>query len=245
LRRVGLLVGLWLCYSGGGAPGVLTQNVIVYGWWKKDWATEFFAGFSKAADTFATTNTTNSASTSASSINSVSGVKNPYMVTVGGGQNYRISHSKWIQIYSGYFGGLTYTTNTSYSTGSTATSVANTATPTNYTTSYSNVGSVTSSTQPLVYVGGKLGAEFYLKWFPNLALGFQSGLVTTFGGNTTTSTSTKSGSDTYTGGVPASPSPVSSSNSSSSVNPGLTANTFGLGGTVFQLTGSFTLRYVW
>lgn len=234
----------YIGFESTGSTSILGRDMIVYGTWKKDRATEFFLGFSKSSDTWGTTDTNTNTSSSSTSVHSVTGVKNPFQITVGAGQNFRLSRAKWINVYVGYFGGLSYTTSSNYETGTTTTSTPNTASPDDFTVTKTSVGSVSVKSDPTLIAGGKLGAEFYLRWFPNLGLGFSTGIVTGFGGGSSSSTTTESGVDTYTGGVKTG-STVTSSNTNAKTDSSLAANTFGVGGTTFQLTGLFTIRYLW
>ncbi|MGZ6479137.1 MAG: hypothetical protein ACXWQE_07555 [Bdellovibrionales bacterium] len=234
--------------AGTSSIGVIGRNLVVYGDWTGNFATEYFLGFEKGGDTFAKTTSSTSSGTgpvTQSDSTTSTGAKNPYILTAGLGQKKKIYQGKWLQVYWGYFGGLTYTSSVSYDTGSTSQTTPDTTSPGTYSVTEAGLGTTKSATDLILFTGLKLGSEFYLRWFPNLALGFATGTMLTYGGKTTTTTTTESKTYSVVNGVPQTPTSVSSTETHTESDPGMRGTTFGIGGTSFQFTGLFTIRYVW
>lgn len=148
-------------------------------------------------------------------------------------------------VYMGGFAGATYTTSTNYPTGSTSTAISNTAAPETYTVTETGYGDISTKTDLTFFGGFKLGSEFYLKWFPNLALGFAAGVFTSTGGDVTTNTNSTTQTYQVTSGVSQTPTVRQKTSSEAITKNGGLVDTYGIGGTTFQFTGLFTVRYVW
>jgi hypothetical protein len=67
----------------------------------------------------------------------------------------------------------------------------------------------------------------------------------TIGGETTTTTTTRNRTSTFVNGVEQPPTTDTVNVDVSESKQGLRGATFGIGGTTFNLFGSFTIRYVW
>jgi hypothetical protein len=228
--------------SYGTSP--IGKDTVLYGKWNGDDGYQIFVGFTKTRDTMTTTNSssTNSFANTSTSTTSYSGIKNPLTLIIGGAYLHKIHQSKWLQIAIGPFGGFSWSSDVSYPTGTTSTSL-NTITGA-ATISQSAFGVIRSHTDPSAFLGLKIASEFYVKWFPGLALGFGTGFATQFGGKTTSNSDTVNETESVSGGVTTVTSKTSSS-SSSNTDPGMSLSTFAVGGVVFQLTGTFTIHYVW
>ena len=228
--------------------GILSENVINYSKWidggKRGY--EIFAGFSKAADTLTTNQvtSTNSIAETQTITTTNTGQSNGFEITLGGGYKQKMYQSRWLQVYWGALGAVTYATATDFPVGTTVV-VNDTTTPGDFTTTQTGVGSTQVETDLAFSLGLKVGTEFYLKWFPQLAIGFSSGLLTTMGGNTTTTTTTSNRAAATVGGVEQDPTTDSSSTQVVQNDRGISASTFGIGGTEFNLFGTFTIRYIW
>ena len=233
---------------GASTIGVLAQDVINYSWWTEKGTTgyEVFVGFEKNSDSFNTTTTSAVDAVAATQTSTVtnSGTKNGMELTIGGGFKRKFYQSRWLQVYWGALGAVTYTTEADYATG-TRTTVVDTTNPSDFTVTETGFGTVRSETDLLYSFGLKVGTEFYLKWFPQLALGFATGLLTTLGGDTTDTTTSQNRTFAVVGGTEQTPTTDTSTQTTVNRKPGIQAGTFGIGGTSFQFTGLFTIRYVW
>lgn len=234
--------------TGTTTVGIIGRDLIVYGTWDGESGTEYFLGFEKPGDSYTKTSTTSQsgvATTSQTEAVTQSGSKSSYVLTLGAGKKQKIHQGRWVQVYMGYFGGMTYLTPATTPVGNRTKTTSNISNPDNYTITESGIGESKVKTDPILFGGVKLGSEFYLRWFPNLAIGFSTGLLLAAGGKKTTETSTETQTYSVVGGVPQTPTSHSGSKSEAVTDPGLTSDTFGIGGTSFQFNGLFTIRYVW
>lgn len=237
-------------YEGAAlsAVSVIGKNAMNFGCWLNDsWAIDAYFGYTKDADTYSDTTASIGDAVANSSTVTVThaGIKNANIFTLGAGVRYRVFQNSWFQFNVG--GLLTYTPGVaaSYTTGSITTTTPNLNSPGNQTISETGLGTISSNTNATTSVGPKLGTEFYPRWFPHLALGFSTGILTTFGSESTVTTSTRTRTYTTLGGTAQPPSADTTTNSVASLKPGTRGVTFGVGGAQFQLIGTFTIRYIW
>jgi len=232
---------------GGIAQSPLPQNAVALGMWlSPDIGVELLVGYNHGADN-ATTSTNTAVDPNAQTSNvttTYSGTMNATSVLLGGILKYRAFQNSWFQFNLGAMVAVVPGDGTSVNTGTTTVSTPNTTQPTTFSTTDTNIGTVSTNTNLAVSVGPRLGTEFYLKWVPHLALGFETGVLTTFGGQTTTTTSTQSDSFNTTNGTAGTKTVSGTTTNVVTTKPGTVANTFGAGGLAFQLTGAFTLRYI-
>jgi len=235
-------------YEGSGVPSILPQNSVVLGqWFDSRFGGEIFVGYSNPADSFATSVQT-SADAVANSQNTLttnSGTRSAATLLIGVAPKLRFVQSSWVQLYLAGVLGFVFGNSTNYATGSRQVSVADLTDPTTFSVNETNFGTIQIERSAMFLIGPKLGSEFYLKWIPNLALGFSTGFLFTSGGSTKTTTSTKTRSIDTVSGVEQPAAPDSSFENVAETQPGLQATTFGIGGAQFNLFGNFSLRYVW
>lgn len=212
---------------------------------KNSWT--YYFGYNKTADTFSE-NTTNGASgvgtitTTSSTTNS--GLKSPKTFSLGASWNRRLFKNNFMQARWGIFGGLDYYTDVDYPKGSKSTSTSS-ATPTTTAYSESAYGTTEVSKSPSLKLGPMFDSYLFLRWFPNIAIGFQGGIFYTTNVKTTTKTKTTTQSYNIVSGVPQTPSSYSTSESTDTGSTGGAGSTFASNGAVFSFTGNFVLRYVW
>jgi hypothetical protein len=233
--------------SSSSSLGVLGKNAIAAGYWDRGFGIEFFVGYTKTADTFTQTTTTaeNVTATSQTQTTVSSNARFPHTFVVGVNPKWRVYQNQWFQLSAGFIVAVSPPASVTYDTGTRVQTTPSTATPTSYSVSETGLGTVESATSLQLNAGVKLGTEFYVKWFPHLALGFATGIVTTVGGGTTTTTSTRTRSFSVVNAVEQAPTSDSNSTIVAEVPRGMSGTTFGIGGTSFQFTGVFTIRYVW
>ena len=124
-------------------------------------------------------------------------------------------------------------------------SYADSTSSSNYSVTESSLGSISSSVSAKTIYGPRVNVEFYLKWFPHIALGFGTGLLLTQGGDATTSTVTQSRTYTVANGVAAKPTSSQTTSSTDKAKSGGSSKTIAVGGTKFNLMGNFAIRYIW
>lgn len=234
--------------STSSTLGVWGQNAAVFGIWGESWGIEFIGGWTTGSDSASTsvaTATTVVGGTNQTITTTHSGSRNPHAITLATVVKHKIFANKWLQVYGGLLMGANLFLSRSRPTGTETITVANTADPDDYSVSQVNLGTVTTSQSVQFLAGPKLGAEVFLKWFPHVAIGFSTAVVAKLGGKSTTLTETASKTFSVVNGVAQAPSSHSTSVTEAESDPGLSGATFGLGGTSFQFTGVFTIRYVW
>lgn len=236
-------------YEGSaGLASVLAQNTISYSHWMTEGtAFDFFFGYSKGVDsaTEGASLVTNTTATSSVSTASYTGTKNPHTFMLGAGLRTRLYQNEWFALSLGGVVAFSPGNGADYPTGTRTETTPNTASPTNKTVVETNLGTISVENKSKIAVGPRLVSEFYLKWFPHLALGLNAGIFSVFYGDTVTTTNTRSRTYAVVNGVDQTPSADSSTSSSSTNKYGMAGSTFGLGGSTFQFTGTFTLHYVW
>jgi len=233
--------------NGSGNFNVFAQNAMVFGIWVGPrLGLDIYLGYTKDADTYTTTSASSESSlnTTKTASTTYSGIKNQNYYTLGLGLKYVLYQNSWVQINFGGVAAVTLPSSATYSSGTITETFAVKTDPTNKSV-VDTVGSIEAKTALAYHVGPKIGSEFYLKWFPHLSLGFATGLLASFGGNTATTTTTRNKIFTVVNGTEQTPSTDTTSVSVADRDLGMRAKTFGIGGTVFNLFGNFTIRYVW
>jgi hypothetical protein len=150
-----------------------------------------------------------------------------------------------MMVYWGGYGGLVYTTDTTGKTGSVTKSTPNITTPDTHTITESGLGEQTISRDIQFLAAGRVGTEFYLKWFPQLALGFAGGLQTGYLGKTTNTIKQTTQTYQVVAGAQQTPTSRSESTTTQTTDNGLSSATFVMGGQQFNAFGNFSLKYVW
>lgn len=234
--------------SIGYENATLDYNAISYSRWTNEkWGFDFLFGFQKSSDSFnkSETQSTDELAPSRNISTTYSGSKNQQIFTLGTVGKYRIFQNDWLRIYAGGYLGLRYFTDVKYKTGTTTQSISNLNSPDDYTVSESSLGKIKNSTDLEVFLGPKIGSEIYLRWFPHVALGFATGFLYTFGGETETISDTSSRNYAVVAGVAQTPTAKSNNRTKTVRKPDGRGGVFGIGGTAFNLFGSWTIRYVW
>lgn len=231
--------------------GVLGFNAISLTSWTNYWSgIEYLFGYSKSTDSFTESTATSIPNSLAATVSSTattthSGTSNPHQVLFGVSYREKLHQSDWMQIYWGALGAVMYSSKASWKTGTRAINTADITDPDNHSVTETGYGTITQEDGFRFYFGPKIGSEFYLKWFPQLALGFSTGLIGYVGYPVKQVTSTTTQTYTVVDGVSGAPASKSES-STTSYNAGdLTVSTVGIGGTTFSFTGQFSLRYIW
>jgi len=237
--------------SGGSSNAVLGANNVVIGFWfPGDFGLDFYVGYTKAAGTAneeTTVNETGTTTKTKVTTKDYSGLSGANNMTFGLGLKMKGYQNSWFQFSYGIIAAYGGASRVEGRVGTIQETVPDTASPTTKTSVETNYGTIVTDTKSTISVGPKLGAEFYLKWFPHLALGFSTGVLATFGGETTATTTTRSRTTVTVSGTeqPNTSGTDGPTTVTSSTTPGYSARTFGIGGTQFQFNGLFTIRYVW
>jgi len=233
--------------SSPGSTSLLGSGSVIYGTWFSEGAgIDFYFGMSRTAGTATSTSTVaeNPALKTRTTTTVYSGLNNPLNFTVGAYLKFRLYSNPWFALSFGPQVGISPPAKATSTTGTEAVSVPNTDDTDDFTTTQTTYGTIVAERGLLLSVGPKIGAEFYLKWIPHLAVGMSTGILAVLGGTTTTTTTTANKTITTTNGVPSDPGSVPSTTQTVTTTRGLEANTFGLGGTTFSFVGTFTIRYI-
>lgn len=236
--------------TGSNSTGVLGQNVMTGGLWLSDkFGFDLFLGYTKGANgsTTSVSNETNIISTPSTLtvLTQYSGTNSGSNIAIATNVKYRVLQTDWFQFNIGMMVAFIPSSSADYSTGSKREVYADVTNTGNKTVTETGLGSVKVASSSQIIVGPRLGSEFYIKWFPHLAIGFSTGVVTTLSGETTTTTDSSNKTYVVTNGTPATPTVNTSTHTVDTTKLGTTGTTFGLGGTSFSLLGSFSIRYVW
>lgn len=238
-----------LGYEGtGSATSALGQNAISFSWWlDRYWGIELLFGMTKTAGSASESVSTaaNVAATSSVTTTTYTGSASALSFLVGGILKRRLYQSDWFQLYLGGVLAIVPPSGSSTNTGTRTVTTPNTNAPNDFTTADVALGTIDVSNSMQFVLGPKIGTEFYIKWFPHLAVGFSTGILTTINAYTTTTTNTRTRTVQTVGGVEGTPSTDATVATTATVKRGLQGTTFGIGGTAFQFTGIFTVRYVW
>lgn len=240
----------------GSSTAALGGDNIAFGvWFPGGFGMDFYLGYTRNAGTtnvetrIQETGTTTKSRTTNTQYSGVTGSQN---FTAGLGLKGRLYQNSWFQFNMGILFAYTGPSNTESTVGQVTEVIPNTGFPTTKTITEATFsgspgyGTTISNTKGAFSVGPKIGTEFYPKWFPHLALGFATGVLTTIGGDTVESTTTRVRTVTFIDGVDqgdlsGTDAPTTTT---SSTKRGTRVGTFGIGGTTFQFTGIFTIRYV-
>lgn len=209
----------------------------------------YYFSFAKSSDNFTDANTTAISGVAPGTITTTNtinrtGSKNPMSLGLGVSYNKRIYRNSFFQSRWGFFGGVDYFTKVSYGTG-TEVATESSTTPGTINKVQTAFGEVEVSRNPVFRLGPVFDAYVFLRWLPNLAVGFQGGMLYTTEQNTKTVTRTVTQNFSVVNGVNQTPTSYSSSNQSSSLENGGTGSTFAIAGQNFNLFGNFVIRYVW
>ncbi len=235
-------------YEGaGGTVGVLGANAIAVGWWGANLGVEFYFGFTKTAGSFvdATSAVTDTLTNSLVSTTTYTGTLSPPVLTLGIAPKFRLYQNDWIQVNVGGVVAVTPPMATSYPMGIRVETTSNVDSSGNKTVVETAYGTAQAKQDWQLSVGPRIGTEFYIKWFPHLALGFATGVMTSFGGYVQTTSNLRTRTYAIVNGVEQPPTTDSSTVSVSTPKPGYRAATLGIGGSTFSFVGVFTIRYVW
>jgi hypothetical protein len=229
--------------------GALGTTAIAYGYWREKFGLDVYFGYSKDQDTAASTITTtaNDAQSPKTStiVKEYTGRKNPKKNTFGIQPKLVFVYDRWFRASLGFLIARSSSSSVSYSTGSISTTFADSTNLKNYSVTESDYGTITTSSTAKLLYGPRVNAEFVLKWFPHIALGFGTGVILSSGADTTAKTLTKNRSYTVTDGTAATPTTDETSSIEQRQPSGGTATTLALGGSTFSLLGSFSVRYIW
>ncbi|MCC6278457.1 MAG: hypothetical protein IT289_11140 [Oligoflexia bacterium] len=229
--------------------GIMAQNYIVGGkWLSSNFGIDIYFGFTKSADTTATSvATSTNALTNARTITTTySGSANPNVFTLAAFPKWKLFRNNWLFVFGGPFAGVNYLTKVEYPNGgNTVETIPNANDPTNKSVVDTSIGTTTIESRMHIVAGPRIGAEIFLKWFPQISVGMATGIATTIGADTKQKTSTRSRTYNVVNGVDQAPTADSNAVTETTTKPGISSSTFGLGGTQFNLFGNFTIRYYW
>lgn len=229
------------------SASLLGSGAVIYGGWLSEGVgMDFYFGLSRTAGTAAQTATVaeNAAAKTRSTTTVYSGQNNPLNITIGTYLKFRAYSNNWFSLHLGPQVAFSPTAKATTVTGSSLETIANTDSSGNKTVTETAYGTIETNRGTLISLGPKLGAEFYLKWIPHLAVGMSTGVMAVLGGTTVQTTTTANKTITYTDGVASDPGTVPTTTQTVTTERGLEASTFGLGGTTFSFVGTFTLRYI-
>lgn len=224
------------------------NDVIQYEkWLNKKWGYMVFGSIKKEEDTLKTSVTTdqNSITFSKKDITSYSGSKEPLILVIGGGVKNRLWQSPWLQINWGGLAYLQYTGQTKSAIGESKIETADFRTPSDYSVTETNLGERVESASTSLYMGPRLGAEVYLKWFPNVIIVADMQALMSFAAQRKIATNQTSQQYNVVSGVPQTPSSNTSSSNQETVNNGGTWGTNKIGSSQFGLTLTWGIRYSW
>lgn len=240
--------------TASGSFGALGTNAISYTkWGSPSRGMEYLFGYFKNEDSYQekltkTQNNVGSSTQGLEEITEYSGSRNPHNFIFGMAYREKLHQSDWMQIYWGLLGAVQYSTSASYKTGTLTKTTSNISNPNTYSLAENvNYGETTRDSRLQFFVGPKLGSEFYLRWFPQLALGFSTGVLANFGTASQETAITNVGTETtsVTNGT-VTTAPINQEKSVTTTNPGdLNGQTLAIGGQTFSFTGQFTIRYIW
>ncbi len=235
-------------FEGTAGVSVLPKNAVLFGWWlTEDIGIDAYLGYTKAADNASTTTASadDGVANSRTITTTSGGVRNPHTFLFGGGVRYKVYQNSWFQFTLGAIAAIVPGNSTEWSTGSSVQTIGSLSTPGSYTMTETGLGTRKSENSILFNIGPKLGTEFYLKWIPHLAIGFSTGILASFGGTNTTTTTARTRTFAVNNGTPQTPTTDTSTTTVATTTLGPQGLTFGVGGTQFNLIGNFTIRYIW
>lgn len=234
-------------FESASTFSIIGQNMAIFGMTlAPDVWLDLYLGYTKSANTTTTTSTVadNTVTGSRTDTLANTGVLNPHTISVGAAVRFAIFQNSWLQIHVGPMGALVLPNSVSYPTGSMVRTYADKDDTANYSVT-DTVGAVDISNGMIFHAGARLGSEFYLRWFPHLAIGFNTGVLTSFGGNTTTTTTTRNKIYAVVNDAEQTATTDTNTVATADLDRGMRGATFGVGGTVFNLFGNFLIRYIW
>ncbi len=225
-----------------------STSAITYEEYSDDQASwTYLLGLSKSSDSYTpTSSTTTSGTTTITTTSSTtySGSKNPYAIGIGTIYSKKIFRNEWIFLRLGVFGGIDYYTNTSYQSG-TKSEVSTSTSPETTNISETNYGKVDVTRGMPIRMGPVIDSTLFLRWFPQIGIGFQAAMLYSTGMTTKTKSSLCTKSYSVVSGVEQSPTSLSCVEQTSESIAGPSLSTFAVAGSTFNLFGSFTIKYVW
>jgi hypothetical protein len=233
--------------SPASGVGILGQNMVIFGIAASpEFWVDLYFGYTKSANTTTVSQSRldNALTSARTDTTTYGGAEQPHEFSLGVALRVVAFQNSWLQIHAGPIAAVILPSSVSYNTGSLVRTYADKNVSGTYSVSDS-IGTVEQTTNLSAQVGLRVGSEFYLRWFPHLALGFSTGLLTTLGGDTSTTTTTRSKTYNVVNNVDQTPSADSTTTTTSDLQRGIEAATFGVGGTRFNLFGTFLIRYVW
>ena len=236
--------------SAAGGTGILGENVITGGFWfDESLGLDIYLGYTKAgnANNESISDVTNTVAVPNTKTTTTlhTGTNTARTLAIAAGLKYRMYQSDWFQLNLGFVAAFFPGGSADFNTGRKVETFTDASNLNNRTVTETDLGTITSETSTQLSFGPRLGTEFYIKWFPHLAVGFATGILTSVSGNTTTTTDTKTRTYTVVNGTESAPTASSSTHTVSTTTPGFRGTTFGIGGTTFAFTGTFSIRYVW
>lgn len=212
---------------------------------ESSWAFHF--GFNKLNDSFTESNTSSVsgiATTTSTTTLSRSGAKSAATLSFGSSYMSRVFKNDFILVRWGGFGGIDYVTDAKSPVGTRSTSESS-ATPGTVNITESGFGEQTIKSSPGINFGPVFDASLYLRWFPNISVGFMGGILYKMDRKVTTTTSTVSRTYQTVGGVDQADTSNTKTNVESVQNLGPALSTYALAGQNFNLFGNFVIRYLW
>lgn len=233
--------------SIGFSASFLGTNTIVYENYFSDSSLALYFGANKAADTYSESNqtvTTGTATVTTTTTTTYGGVKNPMSLSLGAAYYGHTFRNNWLLVRTGLFGGVDYFTGTNYNTGSHR-EVVSSATPNTISITDTNFGDVSANRSTIFRLGPAVDTSFFLRWFPQLAIGFQAAILYSTDNKLKTSTNQRSRTYDNVSGVDQPPTTDTSTSTNTNTLAGPSLSTFAVAGQQFNLFGNFTLKYVW
>ena len=239
-------IGVELSDSNYGALGATS---IAYGFSLEKFGMDVYFGHSKEMDTaVSTTITTSNDDTTPKTKNVITeytGKKKPKQTTLGIQPKFVFVSDRWFRASLGFMFARTATSAVSYKQGTITTTYADSSNLNNNSVTEAGYGNVSSSSTAKLLYGPRINTEFFLKWFPHIALGFGTGMILSSGDDATLKSDTEDKSYIVTNGTPAKPTTSTTTSTEQKTPSGGTAKTLALGGSTFSLLGSFSVRYIW
>ena len=233
--------------SLGFSTSFTGTSTVVYENYFSDSSIAYYFGASKASDSISVSNVgsvTGVSPTTTVNTTTYSGAKNPFTLSIGSAYYKHTFRNNWMLVRMGIFGGADYFTGTSYKTGSHRETTVST-TPNTTSIVDTNFGDVTANRTMVFRLGPTFDTSFYLRWFPQLAIGLQAAILYSTDNKTSTTTNTRSRTYDSISGVDQTPSSDNSTSTQVDSLVGPSLSTFAVAGSTFNLFGNFTIKYVW
>lgn len=235
---------------------VLQETAVAVGYWMdRRWGFETYVGYAKSASTATETTgaSVNALTNASTTTRTYTGAAPVGRALIGGALKYRIYQRKHFGVSTDFLLTFMPGSSASYLSGSEVITVPDTNSPSNYTVSQAAYGTVVSELSSFLRFGPRMTVDYHLPFLPNLLLGATFGIFASVGGTTTTTSPLRTQTYAVVNGVAQPPTSDSTVTSVVQSSPGLTSNTYGLGGTGVGLgsvsfnpitvTGTFRIRY--